>query len=224
MKEGSSTSTHPRIVFINSAGAFVDLPGYTAYTRKSNLLFPCRMSTTWSLRIRSIEGGRVCSGRHAAYGSSMLFNTNLQVHSAMRVPSKHQDRRLLEEQKRRRTSASSPNEWRVPSVRRWSCRTSYRLRVRLPTTSSGIPRGPISQFATHRIRFAVVENGRSFSEARLWYLGLVLRGLVGVGDLAGSTTQVGCYVCRLSVLDIFAQLVSERRVTFGRQDIGGDVM
>jgi hypothetical protein len=29
------------------------------------------------------------------------------------------------------------------------------------------------------------------------------------------------YVCRLSVLDIFAQLVSERKVTFGRQDIGG---
>jgi hypothetical protein len=32
----------------------------------------------------------------------MLFNTNLQVHSAVRVPSKHQDRRLLEKQKNKR--------------------------------------------------------------------------------------------------------------------------
>jgi 3-dehydrosphinganine reductase len=34
MKEGNAVFTHRRIVFINSAGAFVGLPGYTAYTHK----------------------------------------------------------------------------------------------------------------------------------------------------------------------------------------------
>lgn len=36
--EGTAkTPNHRRIVFINSAGAFVGLPGYTAYTRKNPL-------------------------------------------------------------------------------------------------------------------------------------------------------------------------------------------